>query len=558
MKELKRDKQAPANLSKKDRLAQQLMLPRMNKNSKKIAVQKKKKNGPVFQKYDVKRGVTQDEPESREAPRPKPIRPITPKDMLGRKPKARSNNEMMRKMFYSKKELLRVNRRDLHETKEPAKETKEEMMYRMLRDKTREKKSSGDREGGRDEDGGRDRDGEHSGEDPEPRRLENYRNKNQRKGGCVAKTPRREGNMQPVMKKSNSMLPVNKKIFPRESPMKTYGQDPVPSRLVPPGLSQFNESGEPSRKKTRRNLSSFNREKSKSREQSQKSGATKKSTSMRPAKSDTADPFKGYRRPQPKYNKSILKEILELEDKFMQDLSRHIDSMVALVKQDIGTQADIQEQRGPTRVEESVTRLRRTLRDKRRAMDQMEGALSNFEERLGRLKRRKEDWQQGALSARVPLWNPREEAGSGLEAIRAKTGAQGMSLTSGSMYGLGPKQPLRPLSMLAKDLRGGDRANGVGGPGEKGEAGGGQMMREQDQNYKGQGRMGGEKKELRPIMREKARLQVCMLPQVEMRQKGIDENGKQVKETQLRMRTDTGTSKDLMKDLDFDNELSLI
>jgi kinesin family protein 2/24 len=44
-------------LSKEDKLAKQLMLPRMNKNSKQVLIPKKTKDGPIMQKYDYKTGI---------------------------------------------------------------------------------------------------------------------------------------------------------------------------------------------------------------------------------------------------------------------------------------------------------------------------------------------------------------------------------------------------------------------------------------------------------------------------------------------------------------------
>lgn len=539
-------------MSKKDRLAQQLMLPRMNKNSKKILVQKKKKGGPVFQKYDVKKGVIEDPPKSREPQKLKPIRPITPTNLMAKKPKSRRNNELMRKMFYSKKELLRVNKCDFEEEKT---ETKEEIMYRMLRNKGKVVENEENEENKEKEEIEENLGNE---VDSDPRRLENYRNKNQRrKPQLGANSGARNGEGQSQMKKSNSMLPVNKKIFPRESPMKTYGQEQ--EMLVPPGQSQFNEQGGGIRKNNRRNLSSFNMEKSRSRDLSVHSKGTKKSTSMRPNKTEDADPFKNYRKPKPKYDKNLLREILELEDRFVQDFSKHIDSMVALVKKDIGIQTEIQDERGHMKFEESLSRVMRTFQEKRRSMDRLEKAVGTFREKLKNLQKRKNEVGDKEPRMRVPAWDKREQVETGFKSGRGKLDMLSPFLTGQAMYGKEANQPLKPLNMKSEDfMNGEERIKGLkmqmrnlGNPGM-------QMMREKDPNFMRQGKgKSWERKELRPINGEKKK-QVCMLPKGEMRQRNLDENGKKMADAHLRMRTDTGTSKDLMKDLDFDNEMSLI
>ena len=558
VKELKRGGSGNSGLSKEDRLAKQLMLPRRNKNSKKIIIQKKKVGGPVFQKFDVKGGMKKIEKKDDESKNKiTPVKPITPKGMLRPKAKSKRDNGMMG-MFYSKKDLLRKKKNNSGNNKgrrHEDGETKEEMMYRILKNKGKKRNEPEEEEEYSEE--------EEIGE--ERRDFESYKNKFYRKKEKKFENPKEEG--QGVVRKSNSMLPSNNTFLSKEESKQEYGRE-SDIDLMNMELNNDKKSNylNPYKNQHKKNPSSIYGQRQSSRDSSNKRPSNK-SRSMKPNKKVLPDPFKDFEEREKKYDKDILREILELEDMFTQDYSRHIDSMVGLVKKDIAMQANIRDEKGPMRFEESISKVKKIVQSKRDSLDLMMAAIRRFDEKFEQLKIRKEKMSYMKPENRSIKYT-RPTPTKDHERMRPNRNMQGSRqgelLNSKSMYGLGMNPSLKPLHMNSKKpshyeykYQGfGGRRNG--------------HQKDKTDNHKINMMMKGvhpnilkekmnlhpgSSKELRPIAKDRGKQKFSMLPQMNLKQRNLgDEEG----ESYRRKRTDTETTKDLMNDLDIDNDLSLI
>ena len=558
MKELKRGGSGNSNLSKEDKLAKQLMLPRRNKNSKKIIIQKKKVGGPVFQKFDVKGGVSKLEKKDDESKNKiTPVRPITPKGMLRPKAHSKRDNGMMG-MFYSKKDLLRKKKNDSGNNrgkKYQEGETKEEMMYRILKNKGK-KKSEPEEEYSLEE------------EEPEERRdFESYKNKFYRKKEKQFEMPKQKEGMkiQPMVRKSNSMLPSNNQFLPKEEASKEYGRESDVDLMNMAMNDEKSANYLNPYKKHKKNPSSMY---GKTSRDSSRKKTSNKSRSMKPKKKALPDPFKDFEEREKKYDKDILREILELEDLFTQDYSRHIDSMVGLVKKDIAMQASIREEKGPMRFEESISKVKKIVQSKRDSLDLMMAAIRRFDDKFEQLKIRKEKMSAYMKGENKSIKYTRPIQKQDQDRMRLNRNMHGPRLgelpTSKSMYGLGMNPSLKPLNSNQKKSSHYEyKYQGFGGRrnGHQKDEGEGPKM---NMMMKGihpnvlKEKMNlhpGSSKELRPIAKDRGKQKFSMLPQMKLKQRNLgDEAGGGFK----RKRTDTETTKDLMNDLDFDNDLSLI
>jgi hypothetical protein len=569
VKELKRGGSGSANLSKEDKLAKQLMLPRMNKNSKQILVQKKKVGGPVFQKYDVKHGVTNiKEKEEETSKKLTPVRPITPKGMI--RDKKRSRNDMMKGMFYSRKDLISKKNND-YRSKEGKQggfqredETKEEMMYRILKNKGKGIKNT--REKNEDDD-----DMEQERDYPEDRRdIEMYKNKFYKQKEKMYETPIQKDPMDiRMVRKSNSMLPPKGGFLPQEKSPRGYGRE---SDLMgtPPkeDSSSKYKNYKNQHKKNASNM--YYLEPHRDSPESQKR-SDKKSSSMKPNKVEIEDPFKDFIEREKKYDKDILRDMLELEDMFTQDYSRHIDSMVGLVKKDIAIQASIREEKGPMKFEESISRVKKILQSKKDSLDKIMSAINRFEVKFGNLKQRKEKMKNAmktepqSIRYTKPSSNVRKES----EPMRPQRNMQGgMAMgNSKSMYGIGMNPTLKPLNMNPqKQMKYEYQYQGFG----RGRNGQNQDLSDKKHKAKNMMMMGmkpmgfkdrykqmtNSKKELKPITKDSGKQKFSMLPNMKLQQRTVDDED--TREKTPRARTDTEVTKDLMNDLDLDNDLSLI
>ena len=537
------------NLSKEDKLAKQLMLPRMNKNSKKIKILKKKQGGPVFQKYNVKDGVTNLETKHEEKQKLKPVKPVTPKGMLQSKHKSRRDSGM-KGMFYSRKDLINKNKRDYEKSKgNHEEESKEEMMYRILKNKKKEKERK-DKEEDEEED-------YELSDEEETSDLNKYQNKYQKQKNTYDEMPMQKEfkNVKPMIKKSNSMLPSGNMFPHKESPMKEYGHD---SNLMVSNM-EYDQSNTPIRlfnKSSRPARSTVHGDNKPNNRSSQKNSETKKSTSMRPKKKPF-DPFEDYTNRTKKYDKEILREMLELEEMFTQDFSKHIDSMVALVKKDIAIQADIQEEKGPMKFEESISRVKKILKSKKESLEMMIKNVRRFEDRFMRLKQKKSEQMSSKNMIQYTRPKTSKEGGD----MRQFGNMQGGVINSRSMYGLGINPSLKPLNMYSKQSNHQYKGFGKNRNDWKKElddkSNMKSMMKEmKPNNMRHQFNQGlGSKKELRPIGNDQQQ-KFSMLPSNKVVKQKLDENGEKMKNWNMRMRVESDVSKDLMKDLD--NDLSLI
>lgn len=552
VKELKKGGSGSGNLSKEDKLAKQLMLPRMNKNSKQILVQKKKVGGPVLQKYDVKHGVSaMDKVEEEPVQKLKPVKPITPKGMLAER---RPQNDLMKGMFYSKKDLLKSRggqyKSGKREESRREGESREQMMYRILKNK------------------GKKEDSEKEEEDSGRKDFESYKNKFYKKKEKMYETPVQKEQMNVRMvRKSNSMLPSSGMFLAKEKVVNEYGRESdVDLMSMPLADDKKDPYIRPIRRNHRKNPT-IHGEVDEGRSRRHEDSSGKKSSSMKPQKKDLPDPFKDFIEREKKYDKDILREMLELEDKFTQDYSRHIDAMVSLVKKDIAMQASIRDEKGPMKFEESISRVKKILNNKRDSLDLMEAAIRRFEDKFEKLKVRKEKMKKSmkgepmGIKYTRPQYYKEEE---GMRPVRNMQGFRGDQLgNSKSMYGLGMAPSLKPLKATPqKQMKFEYQYQGFGSRN-------GHKQEKSDHKQKNMMMMGmkpinlneklnlpGSKKELRPLTKDTGKGKLSMLPQKSLNQRQFgDENQK---DSGPRGRTDTEVTKDLMNDLDAENDLSLI
>lgn len=549
------------------------MLPRMNKNSKQIIVQKKKQGGPVFQKYDVKRGVTNVEVAKGDSPaKLVPVQPVTPKGMLAMKRKSRNNDPML-KMFYSKKDLLKGRHQNHYKSKRETNvggfgregnegESKEEMMYRILKKKGEERKR--EKNESVEEDSG---EVDYELEEDEVRTDEKDRRgqRRQRENDKIYETPIQKDpiSIKPMMHKSHSMMPGDKKSFanhtprskPRESDFDLMKGDSNEHEPDPYG-NAF--------RKDQPNISAFYGDNRRIEFGSRDAPSSKKSTSMKPKK-ELYDPFKDFTMRQKKYDKNLLREMLELEDMFTGDFSRHIDSMVALVKQDIAIQSAIQEEKGPMKFEESISRVKKVLKSKRESLETMVSSIRRFEARFEQLKKKK----QGNGSSRAPentlITYTRNQGTPGKDMMRPKGNMQGdirgEMYSSKSMYGFGMKpyqQAQKKISHHEQQYKGfgyqknSRRQDFI----DKNDLYENLMKKREVGTMKEGGHRSGSKKELRAEGDSKAKQKFSMLPNMKFDLK--EQGGNMLKQAKFRRRTETEMTKEPMKNYDSDNETSLI
>lgn len=544
VKELKRGGSSSAHLSKEDKLAKQLMLPRMGKNSKQILVQKKKVGGPVFQKYDVKRGVTDIEQKEEVHKKLTPVKPVTPKGMI--REKKGSRNDMMKGMFYSKKDLLsKVKPGDYkvgsrrERVQDQGGESREEMMYRILKSKGKGKDKGKGIRHTRDGQSMEQEEPEYPEEQeyPEERRdFDVYKNKFYRQKEKMHEMPVQKEPMNVRMvRKSNSMLPSSGMFL---------GPDPVanPDLNSNPNAKFLKQQFLKNHRKNPSNV--YQTQESNQLTSARPGSSEKKSSSTKPNKQLPEDPFKDFLEREKKYDKDILRDMLELEDMFTQDYSRHIDAMVGLVKRDIAMQAGIREEKGPMRFEESISKVKSILTAKRDSLDLMVAAIRRFEDKFARLRQRKEQMKRAMLPSKIKYTNPSRNMQGGLPS------------NGGSMYGGGmnPKMnpSLKPLNLNPQKPRK-FQYQGFGRPDLDPKPKGMMMMKPVSVQEKF-GNMSGSKKELRPIPKDVGKQKFSMLPQRSIAPRK-DENKEA---TGARARTDTEVTRDLMNDLDLDNDLSLI
>ena len=542
-----------SHLSKEDRLAKQLMLPRMNKNSKKIIVQKKKMGGPVFQKYDVKQGITNIEKKTDSPQKLVPVKPITPGGMR-HKQKSMRNNAMM-KMFYSKKELVENKKKGKYGTKKERSErgnedlSKEEMMYRILKNKSKKQEKE-------EED-----DIYETQEDSSDEKMqyEKYQNKYYQDEEKMYETPVQNQKMmiKPMMHKSNSMLPKKNDFVDKHSRYNKRESE-VDLMHMDSEEKDTNSYLQAFRKNQRGNISAYYGQdiRNSSRDKSKE----KKSTSMKPKK-ELYDPFKDFTMRQKKYDKSLLREMLELENMFTENYSKHIDSMVGLVKQDIAIQSSIQEEKGPMKFEQQISDVKKVLRKKKDSLDKIFSAICKFEAKFHQLKKRKQEAQRTPKEDNSSISYTRKGNAQDHGLMRPMGNMQGELMTSKSMYGLGGSPGnLRKPSNQEYQYKG----FGNSRSGRKKDIietrnmyeGGGQKLDVHKRSY-----MQGSNKELRPIASQRANQKFSMMPNMKIGKAGKDlylekMRNRGYKEKEERGRTDTETTKDLMKDLD--NDISLI
>ena len=550
------------------------MLPRRNKNSKQILIQKKKVGGPVFQKFDIKKGLTNLDKKNDDNSRNKitPVKPITPKGMFrSKKSKSKRDNGMMG-MIYSKKDLLRKkkdydnnsrrNEKGNTSKNQQQDETKEEMMYRILKNKGKNKAKEYSEDEEEDYDS---QDKDDDEEEEETRDFESYKNKFYKKREQMYEIPNQKEpmNIQPIVRKSNSMLPSNNS-FLKKNDNQNYGRE---SDLMDENQKK-NPYLNPYRKKNKKNLSSMHGQNEYSRDSSRnKNSNGKKSRSMKPKKKHLADPFKDFEEREKKYDKDILREILELEDMFTQDYSRHIDSMVGLVKKDIAMQASIREEQGPMRFEESISKVKKIVQSKRDSMDLMMAAIRRFEEKFEQLKIRKEkisaeSKKKENKSIKYTRPNYKQESDKKRSSRNMHGFRQEELSNSKSMYGLGMNPTLKPFHSHMNNPNPNDyQYQGYRRNDQKSDIKeyGGKKM---NMMMKGvhpsvlKDKMNlhpGSTKELRPITKDRNKQKFSMLPQMQLKQRNLGDD-----EDYRRKRTDTETNKDLMNDIDLDNDLSLI
>jgi hypothetical protein len=271
------------------------------------------------------------------------------------------------------------------------------------------------------------------------------------------------------------------------------------------------------------------------------------------------DPFEDYTNRTRKYDKDILREMLELEEMFTQDFSRHIDSMVALVKKDIAIQASIQEEKGPMKFEESFSRVKKVLKSKQESLEMIIKNVKRFEEKFSRLKQKKNKKLGNKPNNMIQYTRPKtgNEGGD----MRQMGNMQGGVINSRSMYGLGMNPSLKPLNMYSKQPShqykgfGKNRNDWKKGLDDKNNM---KSMKDMKQNSMRQdfNQGPGSKKELRPIVNDSKKQKFSMLPSNKPVRQKLDENGEKMKNWNMRMRAESDLNKDLMKDME--NDLSLI
>lgn len=540
----------------------------MNKNSKQIIIQKKKQGGPVFQKYDVKRGVTELDTTNGDTPTKKvPIQPVTPKGMLAMKRRSRNNDPML-KMFYSKKDLLKGRQHAKYKSKREANisgfgdedETKEEMMYRILKNKGRELKAEANEEEETNEEQVQSE--EEKEEDSErSERSEKRAKRRQRANEKIYETPvqKEAMNIKPMMHKSQSMFPSDQKGFatkmhrdrPRDSEFDLMKGD---------SNEQEPDAYGNAFRKDQTNISAFYGENRRIEFSSRNNPEPKKSTSMKPKK-ELYDPFKDFTMRQKKYDKNLLREMLELEDMFTGDFSRHIDAMVALVKQDISIQSAIQEEKGPMKFEESIAKVKQVIKGKRQSLEKMISSLHRFEAKFDQLKKKKQG--NGALkAAENPIITYTRNQGTPVkEPMRPMGNMQGdirgEMYSSKSMYGFGMK-PYKKMSHHEQQYKGfgyhkSNRRNDFI---DKNEIYENLMKKREVATMKETGQKSNSKKELRPDKDQMAKQKFSMLPNMKFDLKEYGVN--MVKQPKFRRRTDTVMNKAPAKPYQLDNDTSLI
>lgn len=561
-------------------------------NSKKILIVKKKTGGPILKKYDVKKGIQSlnSKPETLTVERVPKNRERAPKSMF-RQEKSMINlkekDYRMKGKIYSRKDLLnnkssnyaglrgqdkqqyfQSNQSDMMADKS---ETREQMMYRFLRNKM-VKKEENKKKDSTDMDSA-EVDYEDDYEDEEPVDFESYKNKFSKQREKAYEPPlRRESQPLQHSKKKNSMLPskrLDQKIN-TESSSKGRERDFRDSDvdLMNMQISEIKEKPYSNKFKARHRNQPSNLLDEVPREKDMLNvrPSEKKSTSMKPNRQERGQDMDEERK---RYKKDMIKDMLDLEDKFTQEYSRHIDLMVGLVKKDISMQTRIRNENGPLKFKDCLKDVKQIVKRKQESLQSLSLSLQHFEEKYQQLKIRKELKSKLMMNMKGPFVG--NEEGGRLREPPSKNDP--INLSKGNMSGGNQMKGLNigghsygrdsPSNQKFKDfglrpnmMRGNNNLDYGGYSGKSSNSSKRLNMGALGNQMYQMGSMNRSNRELRPLNQEgKSRKKYSMLPKRNFE----DENkNTEEKEEESRDSKDSEKSKDKASDLDMDNEISLI
>lgn len=108
------------------------------------------------------------------------------------------------------------------------------------------------------------------------------------------------------------------------------------------------------------------------------------------------DPFKelGYQTEEEekmKLKEDIIKEMLYLEKEFTKEYSKHIDTMVNLVRKDISLQTKIKDEKGPLKFSECLDKVNSIVKMKQDSLASVTKSLEFYQQKYYKLKKKKEN-----------------------------------------------------------------------------------------------------------------------------------------------------------------------
>ena len=579
VKELKKGGGGSVGLSKEDKLAKQLMLPRMNANSKQILIPKKIGGGPVMQKYDVKTGIRQisrNEDSDTSKSRSK-----TPKERKLRKGGSVNNEEeehhQMKGRIYSKKDLVSnksmnyfgKNSQSYQQIDNKVREeSAEEKMKRFL--KNRRNNSSKHTSIQEEDDDkykfSKKREKENIREELEHNIEEDFDEEIERRESdfdLMGGNDKDENDLsnERYYKKEDNEDFLKKKEFSANYKRRDHDDN-----------SKKKESYDNYKKRDyedncrRRETEDSNREKEyRNRDEDNDYNNLNNKNGENDNYYKNKDPFHdlGFKNDEDeriRQKQEIMKEMLNLEKDFNKEYSKHIDLMVALVRNDISLQKQIREENEPLKFSDCLFKVNSIIKKKKDSLSSLIKSLEYFEGKYQSLKRKKE--KNKLLYPKKNLLDIGNSNAREVVKKRMRGSLTGDMMMNQSSKGLTPVNKMNML--LNPDFRKPQNNSFLNSSGRKSML---NMQMNLNKNLFSKEMKLGEKeeihkeasqrnfKELKPIHKDiSGRQKLSMLPGMTFKNMDADVKEKRAITPNIRNREDSDLTKDFANDLDFEGE----